>query len=146
MPTCAMEIVDGASRFCIEVLGKPYASSSDRDDVEWLRCNVEARAAGFGGSLSCNLKIAELELLRASLVELLERKREFIQFAALEAFLELDVAQNSRGSFDLHVVIMKHDESAMRFEFSAPGVATQSIVDFSEGIRSAAYSAREGVS
>ncbi len=141
-----MEIVDGTSRFCIEVLEKPYASSGDRDDVEWLRCNVEARAAGFGGRLYCNLQIAELELLRAMLIGLLEGKRESLQFAALESFLELDIAQNSRGTFDLHVAIKKHDVSAMRFEFNAPGIATQTVVDFSEGIRSAAYNAREGVS
>jgi hypothetical protein len=130
-----IELVDAnGSRLSIKALRRPYRQSNDPDDSEWLSCNIGAHAAGLGGNLTVNLMITELELLRTLLFEMLRGERKSGQFSATEAFLQLEISRNSRGSFDVHVAITKHDSTAMRFEFDMPALSAESIKDYSASI------------
>ena len=114
-----IELTDTAgSRLSIVVLRRPYAESKDFDDAEWLSCEIEAQASGFGGRVSGTLTLTELELIRNLLTDLRQHERESAQFYATEAFLELEITRNSRASFDAHVALTKHGETEMRFEFN----------------------------
>jgi hypothetical protein len=62
------------------------------------------------------------------------RESRSAQFCATEAFLELEITSNSRGSFDAHAAVTKHDETEMRFEFYTRAISSESLLDCSEMI------------
>jgi hypothetical protein len=121
-------IASDSSSLTVEVIEHPPYETLDPEDL-WLRCQLTAKSQGFAGRFECNMPPEDFSALQAALSFVIDNPGLSKTFEATEAFIELEIVQNSRGSFDAEVSLYPYPEGQVEFSFRLMGISDATMRD-----------------
>lgn len=100
--SCACRIAgDAGNKLAIAVHGYENNHAENRDDANWLTCELSFAIAGFKGEWFANFTTYDFEKFHRE-VELINSNMEGrATFRTLEEMLELDLLLNTRGTLQV---------------------------------------------